>query len=76
LVFFQVEGGDLDRSEMFDPKRASLPFRFLIVLMPDVHLRPNATHQQAIILPQVRLGDMHVPAAEVHKLGPMLVIVC
>jgi hypothetical protein len=43
--------------------------------MPDVHLRPDATHQQAIVLPKISFGDMHIPVAEIHQLGPMLVVV-
>ncbi len=74
-VFVQVERGELDRLQALDPERAPLPLGLLVVLVPDVHLCPDAAHQQAVVVPQVVLGDVDVLVAEVHQLGPVLVVV-
>ena len=55
-VLVQVEGGDLDRLQALDPERAFLALLLLVVLVLDVHLRPDAAHQQPVVVPQVVLG--------------------
>ena len=51
------------------------PFGLLVVLVPDVDLRPDAAHQQAVVVPQVVLGDVDELVAEVDQFGPVLVVV-
>ena len=60
---------------LVDPERAPLALGLLVVLVPDVDLRPDAAHQQAVELPQVVLGDVDVLVPEVDQLGPVLVVV-
>ena len=74
-VLVEVEGGELDRLEPVDPERAPLAGGLLVVLVPDVDLRPDPAHQQAVELPQVVLGDVDVLVPEVDQLGPVLVVV-
>ena len=74
-VLVEVERGELDRLQALDPERALLPLLLFVVLMPDVHLRPDAAHQQAVVVPQVMLGDVDELVAEVHQFGPVLVVV-
>ena len=51
------------------------PVGFFVVLVLDVHLRPDAAHQQAVVIPQVMFGDVDVLVAEVLQFGPVLVVV-
>ncbi len=73
-VLLQIERGDLDGLQALDPEGAFLALLLLVVLVPDVHLRPDAAHQQSVVVPQVMLRDVDVLVAEVHQLGPMLVV--
>ena len=44
-VLFEVEGGQLDRLEAVDPERTPLAGCLLVVLVPDLDLRPDAAHE-------------------------------
>jgi hypothetical protein len=48
---------------------------FLVVLVADVHLSPDAAHQKAVVFADVVLGDMDVLVPEVDQLRPVFVVV-
>ena len=70
-VLLEVEGGDLDRRELVDPERVLAP-RLLVVLEAHVDLRPDAAHEEALVVADVVLGDVHELVAEVGDLGPVV----
>lgn len=74
-VLFEVERGELDRLQPLDPEGAPLPGHLFVILVLDVHLRPDPAPQQAVELPQVVLGDVDELVPEVLEFGPVLVVV-
>ena len=46
-----------------------------VILGTDVDLRPDAAHQEPVVLPHVLLRDVDVLVAKIHELGPVLVVV-
>ena len=73
-VFIQVKGRHLDRFHGGDPEWATLAARGLIVQVLDLHLCPDTTHQEPIIVTDIRLRDVHVAMAKVGELGPVFVV--
>jgi hypothetical protein len=74
-IFFEVECRKLDRSQAVDPEWAALALLLFVVLMSNIHLRPNPAHQQAVVIPQEMFGDVDVLVTEVLQFGPVLVVV-
>ena len=70
-VLLEVEGRDLDRRELVDPERV-LALRLLVVLEAHVDLRPDAAHDEALVVADVVLGNVHVLVPEVRDLGPVV----
>src|SRR5262249_22970061 len=73
-VFFEIEGCQLDRLEVLDPERASLPLRLVIILMTNLDLRPDPANQQPIEFSDKAIWDMDIFVSETHSLGPIFVV--
>jgi len=58
-----------------DPERATLSFRRLVVLVPQIDLGPDSAHQEAVEVPQEPIRDMDELVSKVLQLGPVLVVV-
>src|SRR5438132_1501209 len=74
-VILEVEGSELDWFHIFNPERAAFSPGILIVLVGDVHLRPDATHQYPVIFADVALWNMDIFMAEIDDFSPVLVFV-
>ena len=70
-VLVEVEGRDLDRRQLVDPERV-LALRLLVVLEAHVELRPDAAHQQALVVADVLRRDVEELVAEVDRLRPVV----
>src|SRR5205823_6177179 len=70
-IGLQVEGRELHRLQILDPERAAFPARLLIEGVDEFDLRPDAAHEQPVVLADVLLGDVDEAVAEVDQLGPV-----
>ena len=68
-----IDVGDPDRDEARPVEADDLGL--LVVLVLEVQLRPDATHQQSVVLPKVLLGDVDEFVAEVLEFRPVFVVI-
>jgi hypothetical protein len=66
LVLLQVEGSDLDRGQLVDPKRV-LALAFLVIGEAHLDLGPDAACQQALIVADVVRRDVDEFVAYLRK---------
>src|ERR1019366_7235729 len=74
LVLGEIEAAHLDGLELGDPERAPLPFRLLVKVVAEIHLRPYAAGQEAVMLANVLVWDVDKLVPEVDELRPVLVV--
>ena len=70
-VLLEVEGRDLDRRQLVDPERV-LALRLLVVLEAHVDLRPDAAHQQPLVVAHVLVGMWRNLLPKLYSLGPVV----
>jgi hypothetical protein len=64
-VLVKIEGGDLDGRELIDPERI-LALRLFVVFEAHVELRPDAAHQQSLVVTYIVRRDVEELAAKVN----------
>ena len=73
-IIGEVEGGELYWPHIFDPERTAFPLGLLIVQVADIHLCPDPTHQQSIVLADIVLWNMDIFMTEIREFGPVFVV--
>src|SRR2546421_12913647 len=74
-ILCKVKTGKLNWPHVFDPERAAFSLSILIVLVGDIHLSPDATHEHPVVLTDIAFWNMDVFMTEIDEFSPVLVVV-